>query len=193
MDRRSFLKVMGLGGTALLAPKPFEVIAARMADISGPPLHAGLCRFRELGSFTLLDMGIVFDGWQQPSTIIQAKMADFLKNWTVHMAVRRQGGHYLKISQKPISRSLFGFNHKEMDQGCLQLSNADTVEVWVVSDGQPRYPLPPLTACIYGPLPASGCEVRQFASLPVRAVRLERSRAIELGLASTSDPYEIIQ
>lgn len=191
MDRRSFLKMMGLGGTALLAPKPFEVIAARMADISGPPLHVGLCRFRDLGEFYLKDVGIVFDGWQRLDLTKMEPMADLLKNWSVHLAARRRG-YYLKLSQRPMRKCIFGWGREEATGNDVSLAPMDTVEVWIVPDGTPRFPLPPLTACVYGPVPTGMETPRKVATMPVRAVRLERARAIELGLALPSDPYEIV-
>lgn len=191
MDRRHFLKMMGLGGTALLAPKPFEVISARMTDISGPPLHVGLCRFRELGQFHLQDVGIVYDAWQRPDLRNTEPISDLLKNWSVHLAARR-GGYYVKLSQRPIRKCIMGWGRQEASDDDIEIAARDTVEVWIVPDGNPRFPLPPLTACVYGPLPRSMEMPRKVATMPVRAIRLERTRAIELGLALPSDPYEMV-
>jgi hypothetical protein len=194
MDRRNFLKLMGLSGTALLAPKPLEVIAARMADLSGPPLHVGVARFRDLNHFPFIlqDAGIVLDGWQRRDAMTPQHMDDLLNNWTIHLAIRQHCGSYLKVSQRPLNRCLFGFGRDQFAGPNIILTPADSVEVWIVPEGQPCFPLPALTACIYGPPTFSIREPRKTASMPIRAVRLERSRAIELGLASTSDPFELI-
>lgn len=194
MNRRDFLKLVGLGGTALLAPKPLEVIAARMADLSGPPLHVGVCRFRELHNFALQDVGILLDRWQHKDALAPGQQADLLRNWTVHLAVRRGAGRdYLRIGQRLLGRSVFGFpGREEASEPSILLRRSDSVEVWIVPQGAPRFPLPLLSACVYGPVPASDRQPRETATLPIRTVRLERARAIELGLASTSDPYEVV-
>src|ERR1051325_506745 len=102
MDRRSFLKSMGLGGMSLLMPRPLEVVAARMADISGPPVHAGLCRFRGVDGFTFLDVGIVLNSWHVQDYLTPEQGAAPLDNWPCHVAARWRGGAYDTISVRPM-------------------------------------------------------------------------------------------
>lgn len=48
MERREFLKMLGLGGIALSLPKPAGIVAARLAEITAPPLHVGRCQIGPL-------------------------------------------------------------------------------------------------------------------------------------------------
>jgi hypothetical protein len=192
MDRRGFLKLIGLGGTALLAPKPLGIVAARMADLTDPPLHVGLARFRGLADFPLYGMSLASEAsdWSGVPAYF-----DFIQNWHVRVVVRRDGARsYAEILHGPAADFLPPFGVDVTPGFLYGLQPSDVVEVWFSPSGKPRFPLTPMKAILLGPpehlMSRAGPRARVAA--PIRAVRLERSRAIELGLASTADPYEVV-
>lgn len=201
MDRRSFLKSMGLGGLSLLAPKPLQVVAARLSDISDLPVHAGLARFRGVDDFSFQDVGIVYDDWQKATASIpQAveRVKDLMDNWTVHLAIRWGKDAYETIAVRPMARSVFCIgdrSHPYLPSSMrFHIKKADSVDVWAVPSGAPRFPLPRLTVAMFGPWTGTWTQPkpRDYASLSMHSVRLERGRAIELGLAAPSDPFEAV-
>jgi hypothetical protein len=193
MDRRDFLKTLGLGGIALTVPKPLDL----MANIAGPPIHAGLCRFRDVRGFPFEGIGVVMDHWQVSGLFTQEQFAELKGKWTIHAGVRVTKDLYLPLSKQPLRDSIFGMrSHKGSTSKGFTIMSAESVDVWIVPEGIIRFPLPALTVCMYGsrePGPYWGCPSGvPFRSLPLRTVRLERSRAIELGLASPADRFEIL-
>lgn len=192
MDRRDFLKTLGLGGIALTLPKPLDL----MANIAGPPIHAGLCRFRDVQGFPFEGIGVVMDHWQVSGLFTQEQFAELKGKWTIHTGVRVTKDLYIPLSRQPLKNSLFGMRTRipSEDSEGFTIMSAESVDVWIVPEGVIRFPLPALTVCMYGSpggfLPEF--KGRPFRSLPLRTVRLERSRAIELGLASPADRFEIL-
>lgn len=197
MDRRDFLKTLGLGGIALTVPKPLDLMASKLAKIDGPPVHAGLCRFRDVQGFPFEGIGVVMDHWQVPGLFTQEQFAELKGKWTIHAGVRVTKDLYIPLSRQPLKNSLFGMRARvESPSKGFTILSAESVDVWIVPEGIIRFPLPALTVCMYGssdPGPYWGCPKGiPFRSLPLRTVRLERSRAIELGLASPAEPFEIV-
>lgn len=201
MDRRDFLKSIGLGGLALTLPKPLKVMAARMADLKGPPIHAGLARFRDLGGILVHDFSIscVDPGLQEPH-----RHMDLLNNWSLHLAAHENGNFIILMHGAPLNylvvRDAVGgprfdpaFFRGNLPSKILAETSLD---VWIVPRGEPRYPLPELTVALHGTkcgpgvTPGWGPLVDMMTQ--VRSVRLERTRAIELGLVSPSDPFEAV-
>lgn len=197
MDRRSFLKTLGLGGIALTVPKPLDLMAAKLANIDAPPIHAGLCRFRDVQGFPFEGIGVVIDRWQDPALFTPEQLSELVHKWTIHAAVRVTKGLYIQLSRQPLRNSIFGTRWR-MDSPSkgFTIMSAESVDVWIVPEGIIRFPLPALTVCMYGPAdpgPFWHCpKGRPFASLPLRTVRLERARAIELGLVSPAEPFETL-
>jgi hypothetical protein len=194
MDRRDFLKTLGLGGIALTLPKPLDL----MANIAGPPIHAGLCRFRDVQGFPFEGIGVVMDHWQVSGLFTQEQFAELKGKWTIHAGVRVTKDLYVPLFRQPLRNSLFGMRSRvDSSSKGMTIMSAESVDVWIVPEGIIRFPLPALTVCMYGP-PAGfqgylvDAKIRPFRSLPLRTVRLERSRAIELGLASPADRFEIL-
>lgn len=192
MDRREFLKTLGLGGMALTLPKPLTLMAA---NIDGPPVHAGLCRFREVQGFPFEGIGVVIDHWQVSRLLTPEQLAELLGKWTIHAGIRVTKDLYIPLSKQPLKNSLFGMRCRvDSPSKGMTIMSAESVDVWIVPEGVIRFPLPALTVCMYGPAGGFvvGSKGRPFRSLPLRTVRLERARAIELGLVSPADPFEII-
>lgn len=92
MDRRSFLKSIGLGAVALTVPKPLSVVAAKMADLERPPLHVGYAeaipakQCGEGGFFLLYDIGVRVERGLSAS-----QHADYGENWSISMFLRKVG------------------------------------------------------------------------------------------------------
>jgi len=92
MDRRSFLKTLGLGAVALTIPKPLDIIAAKMADLERPPLHVGYAETMpakecgEGGFYLMRDIGVRVE-----RGISASRYADYTENWFVSMFLRKQG------------------------------------------------------------------------------------------------------
>lgn len=92
MDRRSFLKTIGLGAVALTVPKPLSVIAAKMADLERPPLHVGYSESEPAhgcgpgGFFALHNIGVC----TEPG-ISMARYEDYAAKWCISMFLRPGG------------------------------------------------------------------------------------------------------
>lgn len=197
MDRREFLKTLGLGGIALSVPKPLELMAARLAKVDAPPIHAGLCRFRDVQGFPFEGIGVVLDGWQKAGLLTQEQFSELTQKWTIHGGVRVSKDIYLPLFRQPLGNSIFGMRSLgDFASRNFRIMSAESVDVWIVPEGIIRFPLPGLTVCMYGPgyppPPWPECKGRPFASQPLKTVRLERARAIELGLVSAAEPFEIV-
>lgn len=194
MDRRDFLKTLGLGGIALSVPKPLDLMAAKLTNVDGPPVHAGLCRFRDVQGFPFEGIGVVIDHWQVSRLFTPEQLGELMGKWMIHAGIRVSKDLYLPLSRQPLKNSLFGTRTRIENPSKFTIMSAESVDVWIVPEGVIRFPLPALTVCMYGPpggfLPEF--KGRPFRSLPLRTVRLERGRAIELGLVSPSEPFEIL-
>lgn len=201
MDRRDFLKSLGLGGIALTLPKPLEVVAARMADLQAPPVHAGLARFRDLAGIMVFDFSV---SCVDPGVLDPARYMELINTWGVHMAAHENGQNYIPVLRDSLKRLIV----KKSEDGPAfdprifkshmpsKLLVPTMLDVWVVPYEKPKHALPPLTVTLHGekvgrkPPPGWGVVVNY--SVQVRTVRLERTRAIELGLVSPSDPFEAV-
>lgn len=215
MDRRDFLKTLGLGGIALSLPKPLEVMAAKMADLEGPPIHTGLARFRNLSGVMVYDFSL---SCVDQSFSFPHRYMDFINTWEVHLAAHENTRDYVPILQGVQVSRLVQKEHD--DPRCTKVLGSRTslfrkslpakslmgtmLDVWIVPHGTAKYPLPSLTVNLHSEMvkdrDSSGKPMRPYVMLgepltlsaQVRSVRLERSRAIELGLVSPSDPFEAL-
>lgn len=99
MDRREFLKILGLGGVALTLPKPLGIVAAKMADLQAPPLHVGYC---EIGPLSDDERTFVWDrlavGLDHDTPI--PRYLDFSERWNFTMFLRKK-------KDDPASRVMF--------------------------------------------------------------------------------------
>lgn len=166
MDRRDFLKSIGLGAVAFTVPRPLEVIAAKVADLEAPPLHvgyAGLDCNRSTG-------GISGMGLQVKQPMSPERLEDLMRNWTAHVIIQRPYG-YMLLAECPVKHLVFLDTWGEhYIPGSLLLNDSlmapdlmnggisflrgslvgfmdhDRLEVWLVPTGQPRFTLCPLYA-----------------------------------------------
>ena len=226
MDRRDFLKMIGLGGMALTLPKPLSVFAAKARDLEQPPLHVGHTRFRNMEKFSVHDLALEIspDAFKTPE-----EYTDFIGHWFLHLNIRRDERSYLPLIQDRAEKylvdpfftrgnneehawSVRGFIRKVrpgiISGASINLLQNDALDVWLVPTGEPKHPLPSsLRVSLFGPpkwnesvrwsngnplWPPGTVSVQDHIHQPLRAVRLERTRAIELGFASPSDPFEAL-
>ncbi len=207
MNRRDFLKSMGLGGIALSLPKPLEIIAARMADIEGPPIHAGLARFRDLAGVMVYDFSM---SCVDPALLVPSRYMNLLDTWGVHMAAHENGENYIPVLKAPLRRLVDRYEDAPVIDPRFFKSKMPSrllvptmLDVWIVPYEKPKHALPPLTVTLHGEKTkqiedpagegwyASPLSQKDL-SAQIRTVRLERTRAIELGLVSPSDPFEAV-
>ena len=204
MDRRDFLKSLGLGGMALTLPKSLDVVAARMADLTAPPVHMGLARFRDLAGIMVYDFSV---SCVDPAFLDPGRYVELINTWGVHMAAHEDGKNYIPILRNSLKRLVV----KKSDEGPVfdprfwksqmpaKLLVSTMLDVWVVPYEKPKHALPPLTVTLHGEVmqkTENSSWIQTFGmkdiSVQVRTVRLERTRAIELGLISPSDPFEAV-
>jgi len=107
MDRRSFLKTLGLGAVALTIPKPLDIIAAKMADLERPPLHVGYAKTMpakdcgDRGFFLLQSIGVRVERGLSAS-----RYCDYMENWYTSVFLHKEGDKTrgIKYLQMPTSR-----------------------------------------------------------------------------------------
>lgn len=214
MDRRGFMKALGLGGVALTLPKPLSIVAARMADLAAPPLHVGWAEIgplsdRERGNFVMNEIIIepigflkkeryddLFERWNLCARLMNAE--DKNRNGTLYFNSRVA---YFREAFKPL------FPEDEIrvrvpkifsDTMAWMWLGLDRMEFWIVPNNLrnlPRFPLPEMRIWLKGwhhkrvdqivpPYQYMGFH----AWCRVETVRLERARAIELGLCGPDEP-----
>lgn len=208
MNRRDFLKTIGLGGVALTLPKPLEVVAAKMADLEAPPLHVGRADL----SLRANDDRFLIDRFmfQVDRTISRVSFEDFARNWTLRVA-RKTGDVLEDLLRVRVSMVPFGPGvDPELGwAGALVSASSypyvmlrgQTWEFWLTPDGPARFPMPKVYMVVNGTLfeqrpdpfglrggrPEAGCS---FISIPFRTVRVERAAAIRMGLVGPEEPEE---
>ena len=89
MDRRDFLKTLGLAGVALTLPKPLDIIAAKMSDLQAPPLHVGYCEIGPLADDqrTFIWDRLMVGLWH---TLPIERYTDWSQRWIFTMFIRRK-------------------------------------------------------------------------------------------------------
>lgn len=214
MERREFLKILGLGGVALTMPKPLEIVAAKMADISGPPLHAGFCEIGPLndenrGQFVLQGISIGTADY-----VDLERRNDFYDHWAmttrfVTAGDRRRVWLAAPVRVFPSNRDNFVYVDGRNPDGiatylrppmAYMFDIGERAEFWLTPTDRhdlPRFPLPKVTVILHGwhfdrtakaqPKVYSNSYWSEF-----KVVRLERARAIEMGLVDPSEPEGII-
>lgn len=191
MDRREFLKSLGLGGLALTLPKSLEVVAATVRGLEAP-IHVGFSSFRK-GGFSVDDVGVILPRSARPDDTAR------LRNWTLRVILRRNAGQYFPIMQDAVMNRLWGPGYpsqEEIDRrsgaimkgASLNVLEGDTIEAWLSPEGRPDGILPRVHI---------GCQARRHGmplvgTIKVRTVQIERARAIELGLAGADEEFETV-
>jgi hypothetical protein len=204
MDRRAFLKTLGLAGVALTLPKPLEVVAARMAALDAPPLHVGhvSLRPRDEARFVLYNFTM-----HLPRFISKYAYCDFLDNWQLRMSFRRPDEKMVDILRAscavmpmgdPFDPELKGYGgllagmnplHRRpfMMAVPMVVSQDDVLEFWLLPTGRQKFPMPPAQLCLYGdsvPITQRHFGLSKlYINLSFDAVRVERAEAIRLGIA----------
>lgn len=174
MDRRDFLKMLGLGGVALTMPRPLSVIAAKMEDLERPPLHVGYVETMpakpcgEGGFYLLYEMGVRVE-----RGITVSRYTDYADKWTVSMFLRKQGDRtrgvqYFKTRASMMpnpenKRTAYDEEgkphqvpHFYTSPKAMMLKPDDVIEFWFAPgdsrdpEGMPRYPLPKLEVVLRG-------------------------------------------
>ena len=211
MDRREFLKILGLGGVALTMPKPLGVIAAKMEDIKGPPLHVGRCEIGPLsddsfGNFVMQGVSLT----TKMLTMTVERYKDFHGKWTLAMRYLSVEGHrtstlYFQVPVRHIpdtsmiaSPLAFSYLASPLD---FMWRAGDVAEFWVTPSNRynlPKYPLPDIVISVHGwrnkrkdGIVAHPWTLRFWAR--VETVQLDRARALEMGLVDRDEPEGVIE
>lgn len=212
IDRRSFLKTLGLGAVALTVPKSLSVIAAKMADLERPPLHVGYAELSpaahcgDKGYYLFYDLGINVE-----RGITASRFADYNENWALSLFMRKRGERgrgvqYLRTRTSYVPDPSHLLTQTDEDgktfkvPDFLQSSKAyvlkpdDVLEFWFVPHSAmaetepPNYPLPNLTVMLRGVMyygsEQPGRSTIHWHHSKVSKVLLDRVKAIELGLIS---------
>lgn len=215
LTRRGFLQMVGLGGVALTIPKPLKVVAAKMADLERPPLHVGTTEIGPLDMFTMHRFALNI------GRLTTCKDAfSFSENWIFSMTFRDREGKLERTNfvNMPVAFALFtpldsGFSgcmeteesiellRFEPPVGC-RISSGEIIEAWLVpappgpGEEKPRPPLRPMpetTLTVDGILEREGRTFLHTVTSNFSKVRLERTRAIELGLVEPEEEEETWQ
>ncbi len=215
LTRRGFLQMVGLGGVALTIPKPLKVVAAKMADLERPPLHVGTTEIGPLDGFTMHRFALNI------GRLTTCKDAfSFSENWIFTMTFRDQEGKLERTNfvNMPVAFALFSpsdsglSGYKETAEstellrfetpvGC-RFSSGEIIEAWLVpappgpGEEKPRPPLRPMpetTLILEGVLGREGDLFLHRVQSNFSKVRLERTRAIELGLVEPEEEEETWQ
>ena len=211
MDRRDFLKAIGLGGVALTLPKPLEILAAKATDLVAPPMHVGRAEMTlEKGDY----LGFVIYGMalDTPRDLRRDAWEDFMAHWVLRVAYRDLAGNLKDILRTPCRALPMRPGPDPALGWCGNLLSAmapkrpfylpspmilrpgDTFEWWLVPYGAKR-PLPRvdlvLTGTIDRPRGFLSPEVSTaYYSLPFDTVRVDRTEAIRMGLVGQEEPEE---
>jgi hypothetical protein len=198
MDRRTFLASMGFGGLALTVPRPLQVVAAALGDVEGPPLHAVMCRFRGLEGVAIDRLFL--------RRLNPAIRENALSDMMVRAVIRRGAESYVPLvsgDAAPHSGENLCIEDPTMffhpyvrpaplvSPGArLQFSKDDVVDVWLAPKRPMSRLVPPMEALLCVPDDAKFWRAKIVRSASFRTVRLERARAIELGLAQPDEAFE---
>ena len=215
LTRRGFLQVIGLGGVALTVPKPFKVVAAKMADLERPPLHVGTAEIGPVDGFTMHRLSLSADRlteWEDYRA--------FGENWIFTMTFRSREGKLGKtvFLNTPAANVMFmpfpkGFlyhmgagefvqrRHLHMETG-YRFDSGQVIEAWLVpvppglgeeESRPPLRPMPETTLILEGIMEREGDFFNHRVQSNFSKVRLERTRAIELGLVEPEEEEETWQ
>lgn len=187
MDRRDFLRLAGFGGGALTMPKPLEVLAAKVADLTDPPLHVGFAHFNVPLGTTIYEFGVEVDFFSHKKTF--AEYDGDLHHWRAHMGFLNRK-EYLPALDGAVEFYAHKVGAIDSLMHPLIVPEPTEIEIWIVPTGHPKLPMPRMWVKLGASLKGEPDCIQEFSQV-VKSVRLERSRAIEMGLALSSDPFEV--
>ena len=214
MERREFLKILGLGGVALTLPKQLDIVAARMEDIKGPPLHVGYAEIRESDARHAFAWAAF--GMRTVSLLPMDRHIDYLERWCVRVFMRRGEDRSTRVPylQMPahmvpdpsmVARVLNEEGkpavvprlwHKVHPWFCY---DGEVTEVWVVPADRrnlPKYPLPKLHWVMQG-YKWSGnpsfSSRHMILYSDIKTVQVDRASAIELGIVGRDEPEGVLE
>jgi hypothetical protein len=207
MDRRDFLKSIGLAGVALTLPKPLSVVAAKISDLEDPPIHAGYARFKIDRPFIFNDLYWRYSVNEAPSIRDYDRFSHGTSVSTFFGMEQRFSPGYrprVKLSWENIPTShIPSFpDHIPSFKANWGISffPGEEIEIWCIPHktpaGEPGKLLP-VDWVIQGLSEYNSLldphyqrsEVCYFWR-PMSLVRVERTRAIELGLIKPEEPEE---
>lgn len=188
MDRRDFMRSIGLGGLALTLPKPLEILAAKASDLAAPPLHVGYVQIP--GGIALVEIGVSVNREENPGLDLAAL---FQNSWQIHVVSRPlRAGSYLTLFEGCFAGTCFidGSLVTQDRHVAYNVPEDHCAEMWIVPEGKPQRMLPKLHAT-FKALSINRLYANPHkGSVPIKTVRLERTRALEMGLVTPADPYE---
>lgn len=178
LNRRTFLKSMGLGGIILTMPKPLEIIAAQMSDIEDPPIQAGFASVKMREPFSLHRLT-----W----------MANSRKPLDAMLGIHLDHPELGRVENVLHSKILPNPTIYDCMYECMSVINipeGTTVEFWVVCPERTKTP-PKVNLQLLGTVGrVEDGQMRgrmYIHTLLTDHVRLDRTKAIKLGLI---DPRE---
>ena len=190
MDRREFLKVLGLGGVALTLPKPLSILAG----IERPPLHVGRLLFPPLAddvtAFEMESLSI------SPSPSIQvARFRDFMDKWLLRV-LRHEPAKSLDLLQVPAPYLLHSRETRERAPYTLgramRFLPGERLDCWLKPSEAPRYPLPEVSMILQGRLWRNGADkpMPYYVWGKFKTVRMDRDEAARLGICPAGEPVD---
>lgn len=168
-SRRSFLKSVCLGGIALSLPKQMDIVAATMKDIEDPPIMAAYAKVACPESFMVYSVSMMGAG-SGPMT---------LSIFTSYPKAQ---------AQKLLEIRTPGIHGMSTMLQSFYLKAGPFIEIWCAAwNGAPIFDKIHVSIAGYS---ANGRSGNYFSTMSVTLdhVRLERTRAIKLGLISLSEP-----
>lgn len=192
MDRRAFLKVLGLGGVALTLPKPLSILA----PIERPPFHVGRLVFPPLADdvaeFQMEGLSI-----SPVRGLPVARVRDFLDKWLLRVVLHEpQGAKDLLRVPTP-----FVLHSRETRQRApyvlgrlMRFLPEQRLDCWLKPGEATRYPLPEVDMVLQGRLWRKGvaadkpmvyCMYGKF-----KTVRMDRDEAARMGICPAGEPVD---
>jgi hypothetical protein len=182
-SRRNFLKGLGLGTVAALTlPKRIDVVAATLADLEQPPTSLGYACLKMETPFSIffMDMHNPFNEDLSFRFFINSQAK---RNDSVELA-RLSIPRYCTGSVVSSAPGIFILPES------LNLPQNHKFELWVMRDGG-RLPITKevffSVRGTFGPASGSSSGIMNL-QLPIKNVRIDRTRAIELGISDPSEP-----
>jgi len=179
-SRRNFLKGLGLGTVAALTlPKRIDVVAATLADLESPPLSAGYACLKMENNVSIYTMNM-----SNP----------FNENLSIRIFMNYQKDMSMEVARMITPSGSIGYiscgGPVYILPESLNVPRSHKFEVWVLRD-EGRLPITKeVTFTLSGTFfqgPGSGSNIVSLP-LPIRNVRIDRARAIQLGLSDPSEP-----
>lgn len=190
MDRREFLKVLGLGGVALTLPKPLSILA----EVERPPLHVGRLVFPNLAEdvtrFEMAGLSL------EPERGLPTKRrSEFLHKWALRVVLRRPGEDIdmLRCPSWSVGPDFPAKPEGRYTLGHLWRFNpGERLECWLKPGEMPRYGLPRVRMALHGQLWRKGheCPLMYARIGEFETLRMDRDEAARLGICPAGEPED---